>query len=75
MPRRTVKVHFSTIKLAEVFEELLGLEDYEAVQRFVRVSEAKDAQSINNAAEEQVALEAVTPAGIAEDDIDPDQVV
>lgn len=63
-----IKAHFSTIKLARMFEELLDIEPYEVVQPFVRLSEQQEAQSIVNAAQEQVAMEAMTPAGIAPDD-------
>lgn len=64
----SIKVHFSAIKLADMFEELLGLEDYELVQPFIRLSEQADAQRLANANEEAVTMEAGTAAGIAQDD-------
>ena len=63
-----IKAHFSTVKLARMFEELLDIEPYEVVQPYVRLSEQQEAASISNAGQEQVAMEAMTPAGIAPDD-------
>lgn len=65
-----IKAHFSTIKMAQMLEELLGFEDYNIVQTNVRISEQAQAQSEMNAAVEQAGVEALTPAGIAEDDFD-----
>lgn len=62
--------HFSSIKLAGMFEEILDLSDFEVVQTNVRISEQADAQRQMNAQEEDVLTEAGTPAGIAEDDFD-----
>ena len=63
-----MKAHFSTVKLARMFEELLDIEPYGVVQPYVRLSEQQEAQSLMNAGQEQVAMEAATPAGIAPDD-------
>lgn len=63
-----MKAHFSTVKLARMFEELLDIEPYGVVQPYVRLSEQQEAQSIMNAGQEQIATEAATPAGIAPDD-------
>lgn len=63
-----IKAHFSTVKLARMFEELLDIEPYGVVQPYVRLSEQQEAQSIQNAGQEQVAMDAMTPAGIAPDD-------
>jgi hypothetical protein len=65
-----VKVHFSSKKLAEAFEDILGLEEYEIVQPYVRVSETQELQSLNNAAQENTETEIMTPAGLSEDDTD-----
>jgi hypothetical protein len=62
--------HFSTIKIAKMFEEILDLQDYEVVQENVRLSEQADSQRVANVHEEEVLTEAGTPAGIAEDDFD-----
>jgi hypothetical protein len=63
-----VKAHFSTIRLADMIEELLNLEDYRIVEPYVRLAEQADAQRLVNSHTEAVAMEATTPAGIAEDD-------
>jgi Bacteriophage head to tail connecting protein len=63
-----VKVHFSGVRVAEMMEELLNLEDYKLVEPYVRLSEQADAQRLANSHTEQVGMEAMTPAGIAEDD-------
>lgn len=68
-----VKVHFSGIKMAKVFEDLLEIQDYEMVQPFVRLAEQADAQRQIQAHQQQVAMENGTPAGISPDDYDPDQ--
>lgn len=63
-----IKAHFSTIALARMFEELLDLEAYEIVKPYVRLTEQAEAQSLQNAAMENVAAEAATPAGVMPDD-------
>ncbi len=65
---QSVLAHFSSIKLAEMIEELLRLQDYKLVQPFVRLSEQADAQRLMNSHQEQVMMEAGTPSGIALDD-------
>lgn len=63
-----VKTHFSSIKLAEIFEDLLEIQDYEAVQPYIRLTEQADAQRLANTHQQQVGMEAMTPAGISTDD-------
>jgi len=67
-----IKAHFSSIKLAELFEDLLEVQDYEIVQPYIRLSEQADAQRLAQAHQQQVAMEAQTPAGISADDFDQD---
>jgi hypothetical protein len=69
-----VKVHFSSVKLAELFENLLEMEDYEIVQPYIRLSEQADAQRLANAHQEQVGMEAQTPSGLTPDQYDQDMV-
>jgi hypothetical protein len=69
-----VKVHFSSVKLAELFENLLEVEDYEIVQPYIRLSEQADAQRLANAHQEQVGMEAQTPSGLTPDQYDEDMV-
>lgn len=63
-----MKLHFSSIKMAEMVEELLNLEDYHIVEPYVRLAERADAQRQANSHDEQVAMEAGTPSGLAADD-------
>jgi len=63
-----MKAHFSTVNLSRMFEELLDIEPYKVVRPYVRLYEQQEAQSIVNAGQEQIATEAMTPAGIAPDD-------
>ncbi len=63
-----IKAHFSSVKLAELFEDLLEIQDYEAVQPYIRISEQADAQRLANTHQQQVGMEAMTPAGISTDD-------
>ena len=68
-----VKQHFSGMKVAKVFEDLLEIQDYELVQPFVRIAEQADAQRLIQAHQQQVAMENQTPAGISPDDYDRDK--
>lgn len=64
------RLHFSSIKLADMIEELLNLEDYKIVNPYVRLSERADAQRQMNSHEEQVTMEAGTPSGMTPEDSD-----
>lgn len=59
-----VKVHFSGIKVAELFQDLLELDGYKLVTPFIRITEQADAQRLANSQNEQVMSEAGTPAGL-----------
>lgn len=65
-----IKAHFSTIKQAQMIEDLLDIADYEIVQPYVRLSEQADAQRIAQSNEEQVMMESQTASGLSEDDVD-----
>ena len=65
-----IKAHLSTIRTAQMFEDLLNIADYEIVQPYVRLSEQQDAQRIQQTGQEQIGMEAGTAAGLAEDDTD-----
>jgi hypothetical protein len=54
--------------MAEMIEEFFNIEDYKVVQPYVQISESADQQRFANSAQEQVAMEAMTPAGLAPDD-------
>jgi hypothetical protein len=64
----TVRVHFSGVKMAQMIEEFFQIEDYKVVQPYVQVSEIADMQRLQQAATEQVQMEAQTPSGVAPDD-------
>jgi len=65
-----IKAHFSSIKLAKMFEELLELEEFGIVLPYVRLAEQKDAQQFVQAAQEQLMMELHTPSGLHPDDYD-----
>jgi hypothetical protein len=65
-----IAVHFSGIRVAEMIEELLNLEDYKIVEPFVQLAEQADAQRLANSHQEQVGVEAMTPSGLAQDDVE-----
>lgn len=62
--------HFSGIKEAKMWEELLDITDYELVQENIRITEQADTMRLAQTEEENVMMEGMTPAGIAEDDAD-----
>ncbi len=49
-----VSTHISGIKLAELFEELLGLEKFDLVSPNIRLAEAQESQSLQAQAQESV---------------------
>lgn len=63
-----VRVHFSGLAVAEMIEEFFNIEDYKVVQPYVQISENADQQRYLQSAQEQVAMEAGTPAGLAQGD-------
>jgi hypothetical protein len=67
-----VRMHLSGINTAKLFEELLSLQDFQLVQPYVRLTEQADAMRMQNAAQEQVTMEAQTPSGLTPDDVDPE---
>jgi hypothetical protein len=62
-----VAAHFSSIKLAQMWEELLDISNYEIVQPYIRITERADGQRIANTNEESVMMEAQTATGIGTD--------
>ena len=67
-----LRIHFSSIGLAKLYENLLSLEDYSIVQPFIRLSEQADAQRMMNVHQEQVGMDTMTPSGLGEGDYDED---
>lgn len=66
----SIKVHFSGLQMARMWESLLELESYKLVEPFVAISEQADSQRLINSVQQQVAQEAQTPAGIYAGDSD-----
>jgi hypothetical protein len=65
-----IRAHFSSIKMAEFLEELMDIKEYDIVRPFIRLSEEADAQRLANSHTESIAVEAETPSGLTEDDVD-----
>ncbi len=64
-----IRAHMSTLALATMFEDLLDIEPYQVVKPYIRIIEEQEAQKFINAGQEQVALDAETPAGTSPDDV------
>lgn len=67
-----IKQHFSSIRIAQMLEKLIEIEDFNVVEPYIRLTEQADAQRLANSHQEQVAMSTMTPAGIQEGDFDPD---
>jgi hypothetical protein len=65
-----VRVHFSGVEMARLFEDLLDLDNWNIVEPYIRITEQKDAQMMQNSTQEQVAMQTMTPSGLTEDDYD-----
>lgn len=63
-----VKVHFSSVKIAKMIEDMLSLEDFELVEPYVRVSEQAEFQQLANSQMENVANTTQAPSGLTPDD-------
>lgn len=63
-----IKQHFSSVRLAEMIEDVLNLQDYDVVQPYVRISEASEQQRLMQASQEGLMTEAMTPTGLTPDD-------
>lgn len=63
-----IKQHFSSVKLAEMVEDVLNLQDYDIMVPYVRVSEAAELQRLQQTAQESLMTEAMTPSGLTPDD-------
>src|SRR5690606_4902408 len=63
-----VRQHFSSVKLAEMIEDLIDIEDYEIVEPYVRVSELAELQQLSNTQAEEVAMTSATPSGLTPED-------
>ena len=60
--------HVSTVKMAQLADNLLEIEDWGVFQPYIQVVEQAEAQKMANAAQEEVLQQAQTPAGITQGD-------
>lgn len=63
-----IKVHFSSVKLAKMFEDILDIEDYEVVEPYVRIAEQAEFQQLQNTQTENVMTTAMAPSGLTPED-------
>jgi hypothetical protein len=70
-----VRWHFSSVKLAEMFEDLLEIQEHEVVMPYIRLSEQAEAQKQMQAMEEQVQMETLTPDGLSQDDFEGEDII
>ena len=67
-----IAIHFSTKKLASMFEDILDIEAYEVVQPNVRIAEQAEAQQLQNTGAEQTDMMTLAPSGLTPDDVTPE---
>lgn len=67
----SVLMHFSGVKLAKMWEELLNLEDDHIVLPYVRIAEQADAAKMTHAAQQDAAMVSATPTNHLPGDVDP----
>lgn len=63
-----VNVHFSGLKMAQMFNDELDLEEWEIVQPFVRLAEQAQMEQQNNALMENTMTQIDSPSGLTPDD-------
>ena len=65
-----IKMHWSSVKMSQMIEEMMDISQYELMIPFVRVGEQLQAQKLMQAGQQSAMVEGQTPAGIAQDDYD-----
>jgi len=65
-----VRAHISSIKLAEMLNTVFDAEQYDLVSPFIRLQEQAEGQKLQSVQQEEVMGNAMTPAGLSEDDIE-----
>lgn len=70
-----IRMHFSSVQLAEMFEDLLDIKNYEVVMPYVRLAEQQEAQKQMQAMQEQTQMEGLTPDGLSQDDFEGNNIV
>jgi len=66
---QAIAPHFSTIKLANLFEDMFELSQYDMIKPYIALAEQADAQRIANAQAEMVMMEALKDTGLTPDDV------
>jgi hypothetical protein len=69
-----IKMHYSSVKLAQLTEDLMDLDSLDLVEPFIRITEQADAQRLMASHQEQLAMEGSTPTGLFPDDTDEPQL-
>lgn len=59
-----VRLHFSGLEMAKMWNRILDLESYDIIEPYIQLIEQADAQRLANSVQQQVAQEALTPGGI-----------
>lgn len=67
---QTVAMHFSSVEVARLFEELLDIENRNMVQPYIRITEQAEAERIAMQNQEDTVMASQQSAGLAEDDFD-----
>lgn len=63
-----IRQHFSSVRMAEIIEQALNLEDYEVMIPYVGISEAAEAQKLAQVGQESAMMEGMAPTGLTPDD-------
>jgi len=66
---QAIMVHFSGLKIAQMLEEFMDIEDYGIVQPYIRIAEQADMQRQMDSAQMAVQTESMTPSGVTADDL------
>jgi hypothetical protein len=71
-----VQPHFSSVRLAQILEDVFNLQDYGVVHTNVGITEQAEAQKYAQSLQEQVQMQGMTATGIGEDyDMDPSSMM
>ncbi len=67
-----VRQHISSVGLAFLYESIMEIEEFDVIEPYIRLHEAGEAEKLMNSIQEGIQMEAQTPSGLVEDDVDPD---
>lgn len=63
----SVLMHFSSVKLAEAWNKMLDIEEYDLFSPYIRITEQADAARLANVANERAMNDSATPSGLGVD--------